>query len=434
MSSTRPSRAFAAALLALGVTVTALSGCSGDDEPGKTAASSPAEDVAGAVRNALHARAAAVRRADPDAFARSLGGGRAFRQEQLTWYANLAQLPISQFRYRFDPASLVRDADGYWVTVEEVLQLDGYDAAPVVSPDRFRLVAARPGGRLRVASTTDPSWEAAHEVRPQPWELGPLEVRASAGVLGVFDADSVAGAARLLTSVESGIADVSAYVPYEWSRAVVVYALSDPRFLESLEDVPGDDPGDLDAVSFPVGQSTRFVLNPRVVDRGGAARDRLVRHELTHVAVGTRDDAVPVWLSEGLAEWVSVRPLPPEGRRLPDAALAAARAGNGDLPDDESFNDQDSQAHYGLAWWTVEYLADSYGEEAPWLLLDALDVPGADPDAVLRDQFGTTTSELAAQADTLLLATYAPAEVTASPTASPTATPTDESPSPSQSE
>jgi hypothetical protein len=191
---------------------------------------------------------------------------------------------------------------------------------------------------------------------------------------------------------------------------VVVYALSDPAFLDSLEDVPGDDPGDLDAVAFPVGESTRFVLNPTIVDRPGRERDRLVRHELTHVAIGTHDDRVPVWLAEGLAEYVSVRPLAPEDRRIPEAAVTAAEAGVADLPDDATFNDDDSDAHYGLAWWAVEYVAEAYGDDAPWQLLDAMAEPGADPTVVLRDQFGTSTRELARQADRLILALYDPGE------------------------
>lgn len=418
MSSTRRSRTCAAALLALGLAASLLSGCA-DDEPSTPATSAAPADVASAVRRALDERAAAVRSGDSEAFAATLGGDRAFQQEQRTWYANVVQLPLSRIRYRFDPAGLVRDGDGYWAGVSEVLQLDGYDPSPVVSPDRFRFVPTAAGEGMRLVSTTDPEWEQAHRVHPQPWELGPVEVRAGAGVLGVFDAGSVDGAGRLLTSVEVGIADVAAYVPYEWSRAVVVYALSDPTFLDGLEDVPGDDPGDLDAVSFPVGASTRFVLNPRVVDRPGPARDRLVRHELTHVAMGTHADRAPVWLAEGLAEWVSTRSLPPEERRLPEAALAAARAGTGDLPDDDEFNDDDSQAHYGLAWWAVEHLVRSYGDQVPWLLLDALAAPDADPEAVLRDQFATSTEELAEQADQLIVATYGS---------------TDESPSPTESE
>ncbi|GAA4720038.1 hypothetical protein [Nocardioides conyzicola] len=426
MSSTRRSPRTLAVLLALCLTGPALVACSGDDKAGETPAAAPA-DVGAEIQHALDRRAGAVRRAAPHAFARTVGGRRAFREQQETWYANVTQLPLARYRYRFDPGSLVRDGDGYWVTVDEVMQLDGYDAEPVVTPDRYRFAPAGGSGRMRLTSVTDRAWERAHQVQSQPWDLGPIEVRAGAGVLGIFDADSVASAGSLLSSIEAGIGDVSAWVPYDWSRSVVVYALSAPTFLDGLEDVPGDDPGDLDAVSFPAGAGTRFVLNPRVIGSPGADRDRLVRHELTHVAVGTHDDTAPVWLSEGLAEWVSVRPLAPEDRRLPDAALTAAEAGVGDLPDDASFNDDDSQAHYGLAWWAVEYVADSYGEDAPWLLLDALAEPGADEDQVLDEQFATSTSDLAKQADQLILATYAGAtdgpEVVSSPSPEDTRSP-----------
>jgi|SRR6478609_4123653 len=428
MSRARPDRRLLAALLALGVLVAALVGCSDDGPtPGPDGGATAPADVAAAVRAALDARAAAVRAGDAEAFGRTVGGDRGFRAEQQTWYANLTQLPLGRFRYRFDPASLVRDDTGYWVTVDEVLQLDGYDAAPVVSHDRFRFGPVNGAGRVRLTSVTDPEWQAAHGVHPQPWDLGRIEVREGFGVLGVFDAGSVGSADALVASVETGISDVSAWVPYDWSRHVVVYALSAPTFLDSLDDVPGDDPGDLDAVSFPAGKGTRFVLNPRVIGRAGSAEvDRLVRHELTHVAVGTHDDRAPVWLSEGLAEWVSVRPIPPEERRIPDSALRAAERGTlRDLPDDDTFNDDDSQAHYGLAWWVVESIANSYGEQAPWTLLDAMTAPGADWKEVLRDQLGTSARELARQATTLILATYAPPPTsTTTPTSTPNTTPT----------
>lgn len=411
MSRARPDRRPIAALLALGALVAALVGCSDDPgEPGPGSGASAPADVAEAVRTALDTRAAAVRSGDAEAFRRTVGGSRGFRAEQQDWYANLTQLPVARFRYRFDPASLVRDGSGYWVSVDQVLQLDGYDAAPVVSRDRFRFGPVSAAGGVRLTSVTDAEWEASHDVRAQPWDLGRIEAREGFGVLGIFDAGSAAVADAVIASAETGISDVSAWVPYEWSRHVVIYALSDPTFLQSLEDVPGDDPGDLDAVSFPAGDSTRFVLNPRVLDRsGGPEIDRLVRHELTHVAVGEHDDAAPVWLSEGLAEWVSVRPVPPEERRIPDSALTAAQRGTAlDLPDDGTFNDDDSQAHYGLAWFAVESIARAYGDQAPWSLLDAMSVPGVDPRTVLRDQLGTTTRELADQANALILATYAP--------------------------
>jgi hypothetical protein len=396
MSSRRPSL-LAAALVLLAA---ALAGCSGDDAPQPSPGAGP-RDVSRALDHALDARAGAVRRADEAAFDRLVGGGPAFRARQRTWFDNLAQLPVGRLSYRLDAGSLVRDGDAYTATAKQVLQLEGYDAAPVVTPVRCRFaVTARHPGRFRLVALTDAD--------PQPWDTGPIDVREGAGVLGIFDAASVAQAPALLASVQSGIASVSAAVPYDWPRSVVVYALSDPAFLDGLEDVPGDDPGDLDAVAFPVGASTRFVLNPAMVARPGRERDRLVRHELTHVAIGTHDDHVPVWLSEGLAEYVSVRPLSPQDRRIPEAAVAAAEAGIDDLPDDASFNDEDSDAHYGLAWWAVEYVADAYGDDAPWQLLDALAEPGADPDTVLREAFATSTQELARQADRLILALYDP--------------------------
>src|SRR3546814_4519758 len=67
-------------------------------------------------------------------------------------------------------------------------------------------------------------------------------------------------------------------------------------------------------------------------------------------------------------------------RRIPEAAVAAAEAGVADLPDDATFNDDDSDAHYGIAWWAIEYVAEAYGEDAPWQLLDAMGVAGARSD------------------------------------------------------
>ena len=77
-------------------------------------------------------------------------------------------------------------------------------------------------------------------------------MRSGTGVLGIFDSGSERYAGGVVADVGTGIADVSAQVPYEWEGRVVVYALSDPTFLAGLEDVPGDDPLDLDAVAFPV--------------------------------------------------------------------------------------------------------------------------------------------------------------------------------------
>ena len=55
----------------------------------------------------------------------------------------------------------------------------------------------------------------------------PVLARTRPGVLGIFDEKSVAAAEPLMDSVARGIGDVSASVPYDWWRSVVVYALSE---------------------------------------------------------------------------------------------------------------------------------------------------------------------------------------------------------------
>lgn len=422
--STSVPRVLSAALVAsLGLGV--LTACSGTSSSGAPAvplrparsAAPAAPDVVRGLDRALDRRASAVRTGDERAFDAGLAASRpAFVSAQHTYFANLAQLPLARFGYRLHPAEVVRDGDAYWAVVDVRLQLAGYDASPVTRPDRFLFVPVpHHPGRFVLASTTDARWERRNHVDPQPWDTGPIEVRTGPGVLGIFDAASVADAGPIVDSVVSGIAAVAGLVPYPWSRSVVVYALSDDAVLARVDDLPGADPASLDGVAFavtasPAGgpvASTRIVLNPRMVGRDGPERDRLVRHELTHVAVGSHDDRAPVWLGEGLAEWVSVRPLAPQDRLVAPGAVAAAERGLVDLPANDAFNDADAGVHYATAWWACEYLAATFGAPVLWSLLDAMDAPGADPDRVLHDVVGLGSRALARKAGRLIVATFA---------------------------
>lgn len=423
MPTVRPSsRAFLVLALLVG-----LAGCSflsdeDDDDPQASAATAPPDVLAG-LTAALDRRADAVRAGDARGFLAGLApGDRPLRRQQRTYFANLVQLPLGTFDYDLDPSGIVRDGDDYRAVVELRTELAGFDTRPVTSRDRFTFTWAGSPGQYVVAAATDQAWEAEHDVRPQPWDSGPIVVRQVPGVLGVFDERSVESADGLLADVQQGITDVSGVVPFDWSRSVVVYALSDASFLASIPDLPGGDPHTLDGVAFPVPArpegsalaSTRFALHPRLLAHGGAGRARLIRHELTHVAVGRHDDHAPVWLSEGLAEYVSVRPLPPEQRGISQSAVDAARAGFTDLPADSEFNDADSRVHYGESWWACEYVATSFSETTLWSLLDQLDDPDLDAagrSGVLRAWIGLTGQQLARRAGKLLLLTFDPAAV-----------------------
>lgn len=427
MSTTRserfPEGSSLTQVLSLVLVAGLLAGCSilssGDDGESPTeSAPSTAQappDVVKALRHSLVRRAAAVRNGDREAFTSELlKSGTGFANAQEVYFANLLQLPLGEFRYTLDDGSLMRDGDDYWVVVELHLQLEGYDDVAVIAPDRFRFSPSpRNPDRLLLSSVTNAAWETRNDVRPQPWDLGPIDVRSGNGVLGVFDDASVGSADSLVVSVEDAIAAVSGAIPYEWSRSVVVYALSDTTFLSSIEDLPD---GDLDGVAFPVlvapgateTASIRFALHPRMLSRPGPERDRLIRHELTHVDIGERDDHAPIWLSEGIAEYVSVQPIAPEDRFISAPAVTAARAGVVDLPTDSTFNDADSAAHYGLAWWACEYVARNYGEATLWSLLDTFNA-GTDPREPLKSLLGINSRQLARRGAKLLLATFDPA-------------------------
>jgi len=452
-------KAFKAPILGvvLGIVCTlALAGCSepltpdapdalpSDDavsELPSTAAVPP--DLLKAFRRLLDRRAAALLEGDPGAFRAGLAkGDPAFVAQQLDYLDNLSRLPLGELSYDVDRGSLLRQGDDYWVAVDVALELAGYDSVPVHAPDRYRFSPSRRDPeRFVLSSVTDEVWEQRTDVQPQPWDLGPIEVREGVGVLGIFDQGSLGAAGELMSSVERGISDVRALVPYPWDASVVVYALSDAEFLNTIDDLPGGHPETLDGVSFPVPAapgsaevaSTRFVLNPRMLGRAGPERDRLVRHELAHVAMAGHDSHAPVWLSEGLAEYVSVRPLAPEDRRIDQAAIKLAKAGVDALPADSTFNDSGSAANYGLSWWACEYVAVTYGEPALWSLLDYVNVPGSDPGKRMQMAIGLNSRQLARQGARLLLQTFAPEflEPTSSPTPSPTPSPTT-SPTPTE--
>ena len=308
--------------------------------------------MAGEVRRALERRAAAVRRDDAGAFRaglapapRSCGGS---GPTSRTWRS--CRSPGSATSWTRRTSCATRPATGWASTCS--CSSTGTTRGRSARRPGFRFVPARHGpDRLLLASVSDRGWERRHHVSPQPWDEGPVEVRTGAGVLGVFDARSVADAPGVIASVESrdqgrrGARCPTTGRARSWSTRCPTRRTS-----TASRTCPGDDPARLDAVAFPVASgrggrpaATRFLLSPAMLRRPGPERDRLVRHELTHVAVGEHDDRAPAWLAEGIAEWVSVRPIARPQRVIPAAAVAAARRGFDGLPEDDTFNDADAR-------------------------------------------------------------------------------------------
>jgi hypothetical protein len=395
-----------ALLLALLAVLSCLSACSvldGDDDPAPPVAS---PDATAEVRDLLTRHARAMRRGEMTAFLDDVDATRkAFAARQKRYFLNLRQLPLGAFGWRVPPGSVTETDDGLRAVVELRMRLQGYDAAPVLTPQS--LTFTRVDGALKLAGDRDKRFNDRYGVELAPWDLTAIDVEEGDGVLGIFDAKSVDAAYQIIGSVERGIDAIDAEVPLDWSNRVVVYALSDIRSLAQLDNLPGGDPDKLDGVAFPVRAgprtrrlaSTRFMLHPRMIYRNDQTRDRLIRHELTHVALGLRDDKVPTWLSEGIAEYVSVQPIATYRRMIAKDALTEAEAGVDGLPRDKTFNGPHSGANYGIAWYACEYISSTYGEAALWRLFDTMRAEGGTgekgQDTVIRDVLGISGDDLA---------------------------------------
>lgn len=398
----------AALALTLVLLLSGLAGCSADtdDGPQVQRSTTPAalDTEVGAL---LHRRARSLRSGDLPAFLADVDDARPrFRARQERLFLNLRELPIGTFGYVLQGNPVTLSDGRVQAVVEQRLLLAGYDAAAVRTRALFTF-RRNEDGQWRLAEDRDREFERENDIEPQPWDLTRIEVERGDGVLGIFDDRSVDAAYQIIASVEDGIDEVTREVPVPWRRRVVVYALSDLTVLASLDNLPGGDPDRLDGVAFPVRVAEgaqrlagiRFMLHPRMIYRNDGTRSRLIRHELTHVALGRRDDNVPTWLAEGIAEYVSVQAIPADQRMISRQALEVAQTEPTSLPRDRRFNGPHSGANYGLAWYACEYVVDAFGEETLWRLFDAMRGGGGtsedEQDAVLLDVLGMDSAELA---------------------------------------
>ena len=356
------------------------------------------------VAEALERRAQAILRGDLAAFLAGLDPrATGFETAQQQYWDNLAQLPLTEVTLRPDLRTLRASGGRAEVVADLHLTMGGFDQRPALT--RYALQFRRTPQGMRLTSATVVGGG-------QPWDLGEIVVRQAPGVLGVFDSASVASAEAVLGSFQRGIADVAPRVPRGWNGAVVVYAPSDLTFMASLDDVPGGDPSAIDALPVAIAgtrdgepASQRIVLHPGLLSQPGPDVDRLIRHELTHVAVGSLGDRVPDWLSEGLAEYVSFQSVPPDRRGVTSEVVDLAETGQVRVPGSDGFDGNRSAAHYALAWWACETIARSRGESALWALLDAYEQGDSDP---LHTVLGADRAQLERETARLLVEQYRP--------------------------
>ena len=409
----------AAALVATAALLLALTGCGGSDleDLAPEASGLSAGQVRAAEQRLLDRRVEAVQKRNQKQFLAAVDHtDRPLLARQRRYFRNLVQLPLAKFRYTVlerDWAG-VGSAPGWGPNlhapeVRLTLQLEGYDEVPVERTVGF-VFSFRDGKALIVSDRTSDG-RALRSGTPAPWDLTAITVREDQGVLGIFDRQTASSAEEVAAAVRNGMDEIGRALPYSWPRRVVVYGVQSPRVLKSFTEVPGGALARLGALTFPTYSdarrsrvaSTRMLVMASSIRAGQPFLGRIIRHELSHIAIGVHDDGAPTWVSEGIAEYLGARDTPTGDRIIPTAALDRASTVTPELPSSAEFNNTDQEWHYALSWMACDYIAATSGEDRLWELVDAMRNGGegttdAQQDRVLLQVLGYDGSDLAERA------------------------------------
>ena len=379
----------AAAAAVTALAATALAGCTGTVvERGGTTASSSATVSAGtttvdpsvarvdALTKLLDERAAAVLAHDRTRFAATLDDpGSGFGLRQLQAFDNLVRLPLGTFGYGTPEAAPALGADraaevgpDAWVArVEGRYTLKGWDRRPRTYETHLTVVH-RPSG-WRLADDSDGGTQA------QLWDLPDLQVVSSRRTL-VVASGTVRDLEGYLRLGDRAVRAVEQVWTRPWGSKLVLVV---PATAAEMADQLGQSAGSVEQVAAVTdgaldsdgrAGADRVVVNPQAFAKLQSTGQQVVlSHETTHVAVrASTTRPVPLWLSEGFADYVGYR-----GVELPRATIAASllervRHGEGPrtLPTERDFDPSTSTIapSYNAAWLAVCRIVDQHGEKA----------------------------------------------------------------------
>jgi hypothetical protein len=400
---------------------TLLGGCSSHapssaDGPSRTSSSPSSQQNApqpslareDALATLLTQRATAVRDHDRSAFAATLDDpGSGFGLRQLAQYDAMVQLPLGTFSYGTPEPAPALSAERVaqlgpdaWVSrVAGRYSLTGFDIASREFESYFTVV--RRGSGWRLVDDTDGG------TQEQLWDLPTFTVVRSATTLVVGSGP----ASRLRPYLALGnlaVKRVDAVWTPPWNtRLVLVVPGTSAQMAEQVsqdKDAVGqvaavtDGPFDLQGRAG----ADRVVINPgafaNLQPRG---QQVVVTHEATHVAIrATTNRPVPLWLSEGMADYVGYRDIGATRKQVAAALLDRVRAGTGPktLPSAGDFDPTRSTIapSYNASWLAVNRIVDRYGAAALvrfYLAAATTSDPstsaGSDPDANVARAFAT---------------------------------------------
>jgi hypothetical protein len=300
--------------------------------------------------------------------------GSAFGRRQLAAFSALGRLPVRTFSYGVaEPAPelsarrlAVLGADAWVARVPGSYSLRGYDSGKRSYESYFTVIHR--DGVWRLADDRDGG------TQQQLWDLPGLRVVSDGRVLVAGNVPEASLRAYLRLGRQA-IRDVATVWTVAWPRRLVVVAPSTTSEARDQLAVEQSDLGQVAAVTdgpqspeSGLSLADRIVVNPGAFARlRPAGRQVVLSHEATHVAVrASAGGQVPIWLSEGFADYVGYRPVGLTRQVVAADLLKQVRAGRvpAALPGDSAFDPSRSTIapSYNGAWLAVCLIADRWGE------------------------------------------------------------------------
>jgi len=368
----------------------------------------------------LAQRATAVLKGDVKAFLASVDPKQPkLVAEQRVLFGNLRQFQFTTLQYfvadeRLSPKMEEQYGKSAFSTrVMMRYQLAGLDPKPVQTDLGYTFVVQV--GRWILVADDAIEETLSDDGHRQPWDFQPISVIRRGKVVVVVDKAEPALGKKIAGVSQTAVAAVRRHWPRPWNGAVMVVAMSEPHVMSLLwttgtgtgwtiaakaVTLYDGEPLSVKAVA-PVG--SRIVINPAV--RKTLDEDLLV-HEMTHVATVPIGLRAPVWLVEGVAEYVRCRSIEDDPRWTVDPYRKTVRTkylpSMKVLPGEAEF-DANGDRSYGQAWWATEYLVSAEGVKGMASLYTDLAVHSSSPAAyatILKKHTGKTPAELVAAVKT----------------------------------
>ena len=363
-------------------TPTPTASASASDTPSTSGSSALTARRAEAVGALLAARSQAVLAGDQAALVDQVDPTQAeFAEQQRLVARRLGDVPLAQWSYQVvgdgpelsDERTAVLPDGAAVVRVRLTYRVQG----TTTETDREQYLTVVPrGGRWLLAGDTDGEADGLRTERDL-WDLGPVRVRQGESAVVVADRRTVDRdeMGRLSTEADRAVSDVDRVWRADWSRQPLVLV---PHSQRDMATLLGDDGKGLaqiaavttGSVAEGLTRGDRVVINPETFATLGPVGRRIVlSHEMTHLAARASSvQTVPIWLSEGFADFVAY-----DATTVPAGVVAAdlleqVRAGDAprQLPDDAAFDagEGDIAAAYEGAWLACRMIAQRWGEAA----------------------------------------------------------------------